>query len=77
MDVSRITDADESHLSLLCPPGFCLPELVIKVADPDRLEDLAHEASMYDEMESLQGVAIPRCYGWFEGTLKPSQRLFT
>lgn len=21
---------------------------------------------MYDEMECLQGVVIPRCYGWFE-----------
>ncbi|KDR77255.1 hypothetical protein GALMADRAFT_246561 [Galerina marginata CBS 339.88] len=48
-----------------------LPELVVKVADEAHVDDLASEASMYDEMEVLQGVAIPRCYGWFEGELGP------
>jgi len=43
---------------------------VIKVADEERVYDLANEASMYDEMESLQGVVIPRCYGWFEAELE-------
>lgn len=77
VDISSITDADGPNLGLICPPELCLPELVLKVADAAHLEDLANEASMYDEMESLQGVAIPRCYGWFEGTVQPFQRLIT
>lgn len=32
---------------------------------------MAKEASMYEEMESLQGVGIPRCYGWFEVDMDP------
>lgn len=48
---------------------------MIKVAtDLSRLEHLVYEVYMHDEMESLQGAVIPRCY---EGTLQPSQRLAT
>lgn len=48
-----------------------LPELVIKVANDDHVEDLENDASMYEEMESLQSVAIPHCYGWFQADIEP------
>ncbi|TFK29451.1 hypothetical protein FA15DRAFT_752583 [Coprinopsis marcescibilis] len=53
------------HLRLLYPQSPHLPELVVKFAHPDRADALAHEAAMYEEMEILQGVSIPRCYGLF------------
>lgn len=68
---------DISPLSLLDPstdsstaPG--LPPLVVKIARRDGVAYMAREAWFYDEMESLQGICIPRCYGWFEATL-PSE----
>jgi len=69
-----------TYLSLLLDPSNepvevlepYLPSLVIKVADQAHIEDLATEASMYEEMENLQGVAIPRYYGWFEAELEPA-----
>ncbi|KAF9045576.1 hypothetical protein BJ165DRAFT_1478334 [Panaeolus papilionaceus] len=51
------------------PKSPSLPNLVMKIADFDRVDDLEHEAGVYDEMESLQGVAIPQCYGWFEAEM--------
>ncbi|KAF4612894.1 hypothetical protein D9613_011116 [Agrocybe pediades] len=63
----HLVDPSSSSLADIINPGLpYLPSLVIKVADQDRVDDLANEASVYDEMESLQGVVIPRCYGWFE-----------
>jgi hypothetical protein len=60
-----------SHSAKIPEPGSpYLPSLVIKVADQAHIADLASEASMYEEMESLQGIAVPRCYGWFEAELE-------
>lgn len=50
-----------------CP--MALPPLVLKLARPNRCAFMAREAWFYDELELLQGVCIPRCYGWFEATL--------
>lgn len=46
-----------------------IPPLVVKVARPNRLGHIAREAWFYDELAVLQGVCIPRCYGWFEAEL--------
>jgi len=46
-----------------------LPPLVVKIARRDRCTYIAREAWFYDEMESLQGVCIPRCYGWFDAVI--------
>lgn len=46
-----------------------IPNLVIKVANSKHQDSLAKEAAIYDEMESIQGIAVPRCYGFFETEL--------
>lgn len=45
--------------------SFFVPPLVAKISYSDKHEDLAHELFYYEEMESLQGVAVPRCFGLF------------
>lgn len=45
------------------------PALVMKFARLNRRKALYHEAWVYDEMETIQGVVIPRCYGYFEATI--------
>ncbi|KAI0314184.1 hypothetical protein OF83DRAFT_469856 [Amylostereum chailletii] len=52
------------------PHPVRIPPLVVKIAFTNRVEMLAREAWFYDEMESLQGSVIPRCYGWFEMDLR-------
>jgi hypothetical protein len=65
-------DPSNNPVEVLEPGLPFLPSLVIKVADQAHIEDLATEASMYEEMESLHGLAIPRYYGWFEAELEPT-----
>ncbi|EKM57514.1 uncharacterized protein PHACADRAFT_251185 [Phanerochaete carnosa HHB-10118-sp] len=48
------------------PDGVAFPPLVVKIARLNRVASLLRETWFYDEMECLQGVAIPRCYGYFE-----------
>ncbi|KAF9503790.1 hypothetical protein BS47DRAFT_1334772 [Hydnum rufescens UP504] len=50
-----------------------LPPLVLKVARSKRRAEIAREAWFYDELECLQGVVLPRCYGWFEAELTEGQ----
>lgn len=57
---------DGQKLSLSHPP------LVAKIALPNFNKALWHEMSMYTEMESIQGIAVPRCYGLFEGIVRDS-----
>lgn len=49
-----------------------LPPLVIKIARPLRRGRLELEKFWYDHLESLQGVVLARCYGWFEAENTPS-----
>ncbi|TFY70823.1 hypothetical protein EVG20_g2169 [Dentipellis fragilis] len=46
-----------------------IPPLMVKIARPNRTASLAREAWFYEEMECLQGVAVARCYGWFEAEI--------
>ncbi|KAJ3894208.1 hypothetical protein GG344DRAFT_41646, partial [Lentinula edodes] len=48
--------------AILSDPAQFSPELVFKFARLHRCADLHREAWFYEEMECLQGVAIPRCY---------------
>ncbi|KAF9513495.1 hypothetical protein BS47DRAFT_1393212 [Hydnum rufescens UP504] len=41
--------------------------------DLKRRAEIAREAWFYDELECLQGVVLPRCYGWFEAELAEGQ----
>lgn len=63
---------DQSSFNLDQPAIPYIPELVLKVAKGTQVDRIAKEASMYEEMESLQGVGILRCYGWFEVDMDPS-----
>ena len=49
------------------------PPLVLKVGRLKRRAEIGREAWFYDEMESMQGVILPRCYGWFEAELAEGQ----
>ncbi|KAJ4492238.1 hypothetical protein C8J55DRAFT_503363 [Lentinula edodes] len=55
--------------AILSDPAQFSPELVFKFARLHRCADLHREAWFYEEMECLQGVAIPRCYGLFEAEI--------
>ena len=54
----RVLNAD-TELELYVPP------LVIKVAAWFQGKNLCEEAGMYRVLESLQGIVIPRCFGYF------------
>ncbi|KAH6910697.1 protein kinase subdomain-containing protein PKL/ccin3 [Coprinopsis sp. MPI-PUGE-AT-0042] len=69
VDAMRMTNPTNPSSRLLYPKPPHLPELVIKYAPPDRAERLTNEAGIYNEMEVLQGVSIPRCYGLFTAEL--------
>jgi hypothetical protein len=66
------------NLSLVDPAGktvSTLPALVAKIALGRHCKHLVHEASVYEEMESIQGIAVPRCYGYFETSLSDGSDL--
>lgn len=60
-----------SPTSVLDSSGRCIqiPPLVCKFAAPDRNTCVAREAWFYDEMQTIQGMAIPRCFGLFEAEI--------
>lgn len=58
-------------VSISCPEAF-MPPLIIKVSRRGFQEELRLESRAYKEMESIQGVAVPRCYGLFQATLSSS-----
>lgn len=51
----------------------CLPPLVAKVCRYKRRGHMARESWFYDELWPLQGVAVARCYGWFEAEIPESE----
>ena len=63
---------DVEFLPTQALPGH-LPPLVLEVGRIKGRAEIAREAWFYDEMESLQGVVLPRCYGWFEAELAGGQ----
>ncbi|RPD63496.1 hypothetical protein L227DRAFT_391676 [Lentinus tigrinus ALCF2SS1-6] len=44
---------------------YCIPPLVIKVAAQREGRRIYNEANMYKALESVQGLVVPRCYGYF------------
>lgn len=56
-------------------PDVGLPALAVKIARIGYHISLVQEASVYSEMESVQGIAVPLCYGLFEGHLSNSRQL--
>ncbi|KAI0651045.1 hypothetical protein C8Q79DRAFT_921914 [Trametes meyenii] len=45
--------------------GIQLPPIVAKLAKETTGRTLSREAGFYDTLRDLQGVVIPRCYGYF------------
>jgi hypothetical protein len=72
--VGHVYALDDSKTKISAPSNsidvFVHP-LVVKVAGRDipLSTDLMKEAWNYEEMECIQGVAIPRCYGIFQARL--------
>lgn len=54
-----------SPLDVTVPNASKLPPLVAKVARPGYNKWLLRETWFYEEMQSLQGLVIPWCYGLF------------
>lgn len=52
-----------------------VPDLCIKLAEPDKPRSIAREAWLYEQLDAmgLQGVAVPRTYGFFTAHCSPSQ----
>lgn len=57
--------------------GTGLPKLVLKIAHRKRSVNLAQEAWFYEELEQLQGIAVPRCYGFFQAQLEDGYKVST
>ncbi|VDC02395.1 unnamed protein product [Peniophora sp. CBMAI 1063] len=49
--------------------------LCVKIAFPSERAALSSEAWFYDDLQDIQGVVIPKCFGYFEKTLSLSTRL--
>lgn len=64
----RVIPRDEND----APTGY-LPPLVVKIGRANRCYSLAREGWFYEEMESIQGVAIARRYGCFDMELPPGR----
>lgn len=56
-------------------PSVGLPPLVAKIARIGCQGDLIREAAVYERLECIQGVAVPLCYGAFEGRLADGHTL--
>lgn len=68
--VGHVYASDDSKTKI-SDPGALVHPLVVKVAGKDASlsADIAKEAWNYEEMECIQGVAVPRCYGLFQARL--------
>ncbi|GJE93479.1 hypothetical protein PsYK624_096380 [Phanerochaete sordida] len=52
-----------------------LPPLVVKISYLGIRAGVAHDAYYYDFMQAIQGVSIPRCFGYFDAQLPTGTRL--
>ena len=53
------------------PPKSTLPPLVVKICRNYQPYKLPREAFIYEEMESIHGLVVPRYYGCFETVIPP------
>ncbi|TCD67828.1 hypothetical protein EIP91_011890 [Steccherinum ochraceum] len=51
------------------PRGKFLPSLVVKMSRRGMSRALLYEAHVYEDLERLQGIVIPRCFGLYVGTV--------
>ncbi|RDB20628.1 hypothetical protein Hypma_012255 [Hypsizygus marmoreus] len=69
IDSGKSGIVNSTTLSSLSSPAHAMVPFVVKFAVRKRNKNLLREAWFYDELQSLQGSTIPRCYGYFEGEL--------
>ncbi|KAF9505046.1 hypothetical protein BS47DRAFT_580813 [Hydnum rufescens UP504] len=74
---STLPERGDLHVQLILgeEKGWGRSSFVHEVARSKRRAEIAREAWFYDELECLQGVVLPRCYGWFEAELAEGQSL--
>ncbi|EJD50944.1 hypothetical protein AURDEDRAFT_182264 [Auricularia subglabra TFB-10046 SS5] len=70
---SGVVCAVENLRVLSGPANTSFPPLAVKIAKSYRAMDVVRESWAYDELECLQGVAVPRYYGLFTLTLPETQ----
>ncbi|KAF8990086.1 hypothetical protein BDQ17DRAFT_1547350 [Cyathus striatus] len=68
-----LSDPDPDEI--VSPGPEYLPPLVLKVAGESNMDHLGKEALNYGWLRSLQGVAVPRYYGWFNLSLQEGQSI--
>ena len=73
-DVRGPAGAEVKIQALPSEDGYRLPQLVLKMGRQQRCANLAREAWFYEDMECLQGVAVPRCYGLFSAKIPTVQQ---
>ncbi|GJJ09990.1 hypothetical protein Clacol_004216 [Clathrus columnatus] len=54
-----------------------LPPLVIKVSRQKLSESIEQEAWFYEELEHVQGIAVPLCYGFFQARIEDGTEVTT
>ncbi|GJJ09988.1 hypothetical protein Clacol_004214 [Clathrus columnatus] len=54
-----------------------LPPLVVKVSRYQSSESIEKEAWCYEELEQVQGIAVPRCYGLFQVRVEEGMEVLT
>ena len=68
--VGRVYEANvDMFTSSPALKGAKLPPLVVKVSRKDKASALLPEAQNYVDMQIMQGVVIPRCYGVFTAAI--------
>ena len=66
-----VYEATDVSLSGSPRPKSALPPLVVKICRNYQPYKLPREAFMYEEMESIHGLVVPRYYGCFETVIPP------
>ncbi|KAF8991543.1 hypothetical protein BDQ17DRAFT_1370672 [Cyathus striatus] len=74
--LEALWDLSDPDPDEIVSPGLeYLPLLVLKVAGESNMDHLGKEALNYDWLRSLQGVAVPHYYGWFNLSLQEGQSI--
>jgi hypothetical protein len=73
LSLGHIIDAHHSGVihasSLSTDKNGTTSQFALKFASHNRNKNLLREAWFYDELQSLQGATVPRCYGYFHAIL--------
>lgn len=72
LNLDHFVDVNHSgvvYASSLSTDSRKISQFAIKFAGCNRNKNLLREAWFYDELQSLQGASVPRCYGYFHAIL--------